>query len=58
MAGDLVVSREVESLKDELSSVKRERMAAPVAQAAAPPSAAAPQKEVTDEPGTERADEG
>jgi hypothetical protein len=33
-------------------------MAASVAQAAATPSAAASQKEVTDEPGTERADEG
>jgi ElaB/YqjD/DUF883 family membrane-anchored ribosome-binding protein len=57
MAGDVVVSRELDSLKDELLSVKRERMAAPVPQASATPSAAPPQKEIADEPARETGNE-
>ena len=47
MAADVVVSRELKSLQDELSAAQRERSAAPATPA--PPSPAEPVKESADE---------
>jgi len=49
MAADVVVSRELKSLQDELSAAQRERSAAPATPPPAPPSPAEPVKESADE---------
>jgi hypothetical protein len=42
MAADVIVSRELESLQDELSAAQRERLAAPAAPPTTPPSSTEP----------------
>jgi ElaB/YqjD/DUF883 family membrane-anchored ribosome-binding protein len=49
MAADIVVSRELKSLQDELSAAQRERLTVPAAASAVPPSSAEPLKESPDE---------
>jgi len=49
MAADVVVSRELKSLQDELSAAQRERSAAPAAPPTVPPGSAEPVKEMPDE---------
>jgi ElaB/YqjD/DUF883 family membrane-anchored ribosome-binding protein len=49
MAADLVVSRELKSLQDELSAVQRERLAAPIAPDTPPPTPAEQSKQSSQE---------
>jgi len=49
MAADVVVSRELKSLQDELSAAQRERSAAPAMPAPAPASVPEPTQESADE---------
>jgi len=49
MAADVVVSRELKSLQDELSAAQRERSTAPAVPPAAPPGSAEPFREAPDE---------
>ena len=49
MAADVLVSRELKSLQDEIAATQRERLAAPTRPAAVPPTSDEPPKENTDE---------
>jgi hypothetical protein len=49
MAADLVVSRELKSLQDELSAAQRERLAAPIAPDTPPPTPAEQSKQSSQE---------
>ena len=49
MVTDILLSRELKSLQDEVSAAQRERLAAPAAPPTMPPSPPEPPKEGTDE---------
>ena len=49
MAVDVLVSRELKSLQDEIAASQSERLAAPTRPAAIPPTPGEPRKESTDE---------